>query len=88
VTEIVQSIDNALSAGDPAALDAATVDLELAGPTRITRVGATPQVPAQPPIRERVNRMIHSLTGEAAATDRGQADQGNESGRDQPRDRR
>src|SRR5262249_20247276 len=88
VTEIVQSIDNALSAGDPAALEAATADLELAGPTRITRVGAIPQVPAPSQVRERVNRMVLSLTGEAAATDRGQADRGNGSGRDQSRDRR
>jgi hypothetical protein len=88
VTEIVQSIDNALSAGDLVALDAATVDLELAGPTRIRRVGATPQVPAPREVRERVNRMVYSLTGEDAGKDRGQADQEKGSGRDQPRDRR
>src|SRR5262249_10448013 len=76
VPEIVQSMDIALSAGDPGALEAATADLELAGPTRITRVGAIPQVPAPSQVRERVNRMVHSLTGEAAATDRGQADRG------------
>jgi hypothetical protein len=83
VAEIVQSIDNALSAGDPAALDSATVELDLVDQFRTTRVGQAPQVPAPPPVRERVNRMIHSLSGAAAGTDRGQG-----SGRDQPRDRR
>jgi hypothetical protein len=75
VTEIVQTLDNALSTGDLVALEAATVDLELAGPVRIIRVGATPQIPAPPPVRERINRMVHSLTvGE---------DRGKGSGRDQ-----
>jgi CATRA-Associated Small Protein len=87
VTEIVQSIDKALSAGDPIALEAATVDLELAGPVRITRVGATPQVPAPQPVRERVNRLVHSLTDDAG-TDRGGGDRGKDRGRDQPPNQR
>jgi len=89
VTEIVQSIDRALSAGDPAALEAATIDLELAGPTRIIRIGAPPQVPAPRPVRDRVNSMVHSLTDVTdvtAGTDRGDSEKG--SGRDRPPNQR
>jgi hypothetical protein len=87
VTEIVQSIDKALSAGDLTALVAATIDLELAGPVRIIRVGATPQVPASPPVRERVNRLVYSLTGDAG-TDRGAGERGKDRGHDQPPNQR
>jgi CATRA-associated small protein len=86
VTEIVQSIDKALSAGDPVALEAATIDLELAGPIRITRIGAPPQVPAPPPVRDRVNSMVDSLTDLTAGTDRGDSRKG--SGRDRPPNQR
>lgn len=86
VTEIVQSIDKALSAGDPAALQAATIDLELAGPIRITRIGAPPQVPAPRLVRDRVNIMVASLTDVTCGTDRG--DSGKDSGRDRPPNQR
>jgi hypothetical protein len=87
VTEIVQSIDKALSAGDPVALEAATIDLELASPIRITRVGATPQVPAPAPVRERINRMVHTLTSDGG-TDRDAGDRETDSRHDQPSNQR
>lgn len=66
VTEVVQLMDNALSAGDPVALDNATVELELAGPVRITRIGATPQVPPPPKVLERLTWTARQLAGGSA----------------------
>jgi hypothetical protein len=57
------AMDAALAANDLAALTAATADLELAGPLRITRIGATPMVPAAPPIRDRLNHLVYVLGG-------------------------
>jgi hypothetical protein len=62
---IVESIATALAGGNLDALRAATADLELASPVRITRIGATPVVPAPPPLRERVNHLVHSLEATA-----------------------
>jgi hypothetical protein len=54
------AMDAALKAGDPAALAAATADVEIAGPVRITKIG-DPQVELPPPVRDRMNRLVHSL---------------------------
>jgi len=66
VTEIVQLMDNAMSTGDPVALDNATVELERAGPVRITRIGATRQVPPPPKVLERLTRTAGRLAAGAA----------------------
>lgn len=60
---VLAAMDEALQARDLEALASALSDLELAGPVRITRIGATPIVPASPPVRERLNRLVHVLGG-------------------------
>jgi hypothetical protein len=67
IEQVLAAMDAALAAGDVAALAAATTDLELAGPVRITRIGAVPVVPPPPAIRDRLNRLVHSLGGVPAA---------------------
>jgi len=66
IEQVLITMDAALEADDLDALAAATADLELAGPLRITRIGATPVVPPAPPVRDRLNRLVHSL-GEVTA---------------------
>jgi len=64
----------AAPAGDVDAIAVATADLELAGPMRITPIGAgsrpaeagptgVVRIPVPPEIRERVNELIHMLRG-------------------------
>jgi len=80
VAEIVQSIEDSVRNGDRAALESATVHLELLSPVRVTRIGSTQdkiEAPAQ--VRERVNRLQHTLT--ESPVRRG-------GGREQPRDQR
>lgn len=67
IEEVLAAMDAALSANDTEALAAATADLELAGPVRITRIGAVPVVPPPPAIRDRLNRLVHSLGGSPEA---------------------
>ncbi|MFI0483522.1 CATRA system-associated protein [Actinomadura sp. 9N215] len=66
VESIVVRMREAVDAHDEAALVEATVDLELAGPTRITRIGDTPLVPPPRRVRTRANELIHSLGGDTA----------------------
>ncbi|MFB7336955.1 CATRA system-associated protein [Streptomyces adustus] len=61
VDAIVRSLTEALAAGDRAALRNATAELELAGPIRITRIGAEPLIPAPDRTRDRANRLVHAL---------------------------
>jgi hypothetical protein len=61
IQQVLAAMDDALAAGDVDALAAATADLELAGPLRITRIGAPPIVPPTPPVRDLLNRLVHSL---------------------------
>jgi hypothetical protein len=63
VEQIVDSIVEALAAGDVDALREATAELELAGPVRITRIGSTPLLPAPEQVRDRANHLVHSLGG-------------------------
>jgi hypothetical protein len=65
--QVLITLEAALRAGDSGAVAAATADLELAGPLRVTRIGATPMVPALPPVRDRLNRLVHTLGGRTAA---------------------
>jgi hypothetical protein len=66
IEPVLLAMDAALAAGDLQALEVATADLGLAGPLRITRIGATPVVSPVPPIRDLLNRLVYSLGGTAA----------------------
>ncbi len=68
IEQVLAALDAALAAGDLDALAAAIADLELAGPLRITRIGATPAVPAPPPVRDVLNRLVFSLGGGSPAS--------------------
>jgi hypothetical protein len=63
IEPVLLAMNAALAAGDLHALEAAAADLGLAGPLRITRIGATPVVPPAPPIRDLLNRLVYSLGG-------------------------
>ncbi|MFD7135562.1 CATRA system-associated protein [Streptomyces sp. NPDC059894] len=71
LARLLDTAAGALRAGDAHRFDQATVDLELAGPVRITRIGDTHRgsaresapTPAPPPVRERLNHLIHTLSG-------------------------
>jgi hypothetical protein len=65
VGNTVEILAAAAEAGDVAAVEQATVNLEMSGPVRITRIGSTPRVPPPPRVRERVNHLIHALTAPA-----------------------
>jgi hypothetical protein len=66
IEQVLIAIDNALTADDTEALAEATAELELAGPLRITRISATPLVPAEPRVRDQLNRLVFSLGGTSA----------------------
>lgn len=66
VAEVLAAAAEAAAGGDAAALDAAVGELELAGPVRITRIGATPTLPPPPAVRERANHLVHALGGSPA----------------------
>jgi hypothetical protein len=66
IEPVVTALADALDRGDRQAVVAATVELELAGPLRITRIGDDPLVPAPPPVRDRLNKLVHSLGGVSA----------------------
>jgi hypothetical protein len=59
----VEALAAYLDLGDLAAARDIVIQLELAGPVRITRIGAVPAQPPPPPVRERVNHLIHRLSG-------------------------
>jgi hypothetical protein len=67
IEQVLAAMDAALTAGDVPTLALATTDLELAGPVRITRIGAPPVVPPPPAVRDRLNRLVYSLGGVPAA---------------------
>src|SRR5215469_17602715 len=62
VEQVLIAMDAAVQADDSDALMAATADLELAGPLRLTRIDATPVGPPARPVRDRLNR-LESLGG-------------------------
>ena len=78
-----------LTTDDEAALRDVTMGVKLMGPIRITRIGDVPLLPPRPRIRERANRLIHSLGGIAAQapdpSDADEVDAGDADG--QPADR-
>jgi CATRA-Associated Small Protein len=69
IEQVLAAMDAAVTGRDLHALMAATADLELAGPLRITRIGATPILPAPPKIRDRLNQLVFTLGGVPAASD-------------------
>jgi hypothetical protein len=62
IDQILEAMQSALAGGDSDAFVAATADLELSGPFRITKIGAVPVKPP-PKVRERFNQLVHSLGG-------------------------
>jgi hypothetical protein len=66
VEQVLVAMHAALEAGDTQALEAATTELELLGPLRITRIGAAP-VAAPPHVLALLNRMVYTLGGITAA---------------------
>ncbi len=65
LSHLIEIAIGAEAAGDRDGLRHATVELELAGPVRITRIGDSPSVPPPPAVRERVNHLIHALSTDA-----------------------
>lgn len=65
IAERIAAMERAVAADDLAALDDAVMELELAAPVRITPVGGGSQekVKATKDIKERVNRLQHTLVG-------------------------
>ncbi|TKK89570.1 hypothetical protein FDA94_09270 [Herbidospora galbida] len=53
----------AASLDEPAALRLVLEELENAGQGRITKIGTPPIVPPPPPVRERLNQLVHALSG-------------------------
>ncbi|MEU4877112.1 CATRA system-associated protein [Streptomyces sp. NPDC021608] len=61
VQALVDELADILAAGDGDGVRAVTAELELSGPVRITRIGATPVIPAPPRTRDQANHLIHAL---------------------------
>jgi hypothetical protein len=61
VDSVVDRMTSAVRTDDVEELRAAVIDLELAGPVRITRIGDPQARPAPEPVRERVNHLVHDL---------------------------
>jgi hypothetical protein len=74
ITLTLQAAADAATAGDLAALAAATEELMLAGPVRIIKPDGSDHVPAGPPVHERANRALDALSAMQAvsARDRGE----------------
>jgi hypothetical protein len=82
VSVLLDAVQAALSSGDAEALAAALIDLEMAGPVRIVRIGSAQPSAPPPKIRERVNQLIHSLT--ASVGDDPTAEPGRDTGGERP----
>lgn len=63
VTDALAGFARAVRDSDVTALRAAIVDLELASPVRVTRIGARPTVPPPAPVLEARNTLVHILLG-------------------------
>jgi hypothetical protein len=64
ICRVLATMTAALDSGDVEALAVATARLELAGPLRIIRIGATAGPP--PPARDLLNKLVHALGGVTA----------------------
>jgi hypothetical protein len=80
VSGLLDAVQAALDSGDAEALAAAVIDLEMAGPVRIVRIGSGQPSAPPPPIRERLGLLIHSLT--ASVRDYPTAEPGRAAGSD------
>jgi hypothetical protein len=78
VSGVLDAMQAALGSEDAEALAAAVIDLELAGPVRIVRIGSKQPSAPPPLIRERVNELIHGLT--ASVRDDPAAEPGRDTG--------
>jgi hypothetical protein len=61
VEQLVGAMRMALQAGDPQAVEAAVIDLELAAPLRIIPIGTTPVGPPAPRLRRLAMQIVHDL---------------------------
>jgi CATRA-associated small protein len=61
VEQLLASLGAAVSGRESGALREITAELELAGPIRANRIGATPAVPAPPAARDLANDLVYVL---------------------------
>lgn len=59
----VEALAASLELSDLAAAEGMVIQLELAGPVRVTRIGALPTQPPPAKVRERISQLIHRLSG-------------------------
>lgn len=62
ISAILQALESDLAEQDIDAIADAVAQLELAGPVRLTSIGAPPVTPPPPKVRERINQLIHQLS--------------------------
>ncbi len=67
LSELIESIAEALSAADASTLGRLIDELVLHTPERAIPLGADRVVPMPPPLRERVNQLVHTLGGQPAS---------------------
>ncbi|XVS61692.1 CATRA system-associated protein [Actinosynnema sp. CA-299493] len=72
VTALLTALLDAVEDADVDAFRAATIQLELASPTRITRIGAEPAVPPPAPVLEIANSVVHRLLPQDGRTHDGE----------------
>ena len=65
VAAILEAMATSLELGDRDTMAEATVDLERIGPVRFKRIGAESKDPPPVLVRERINELIHKLSGKA-----------------------
>lgn len=61
IDRLIRATEHAFLTDDGTALRRSGDDLEMAGSLRITRIGSAVRQAAPPPVRERINRLVHAL---------------------------
>ncbi|MER5650400.1 CATRA system-associated protein [Streptosporangium sp. NPDC002524] len=61
ISPIIESIADALARGDLSALHAATIELDLASPYRVIKVGDEEERPPSKKLREQVVYLVHTM---------------------------
>jgi hypothetical protein len=76
IAALVAAVERAVDDGDLDALDKATADLELAVPVRSNRIEEPPRerTAIDDDLRERVNRLQHSLGSDDSVAEKGDID--------------